>query len=127
MKTTTKPTAIIADDVFAIRILLRRTLETVGCEIIAMVDNGAEAIAKIVSLKPDLVFIDIDMPGMSGLDVLDRLKAKNIDVFKVIVSGHNTIDNVKQAIAGGANGFIVKPYSVSKMNQIMEKYNASLK
>lgn len=117
-------TAIIADDVFEMRTLLSKVLEGLECSVLAKVNNGVEAVEMVERLKPDIVFLDIDMPDMTGLEVLDILKSKESDVFRVIVSGRNTIDNVTQALAHGANGFVVKPYSASKIKQIIDKYYA---
>ena len=117
-------TAIIADDVLEMRSLLGKVLQGLECRVLVSVDNGVDAVDKVERLKPDIVFLDIDMPDMTGLQVLDTLKSKESDVFRVIVSGENTIDNVKQAVAHGANGFVVKPYSVSKIQQIIDKYHA---
>jgi len=119
-------TAVIADDVFEMRTLLSKSLKVLACEVLATANDGPSALVEVKKVKPDMVFLDIDMPGLTGLQVLDKLKSENIDVFKVIVSGSNTVENVKEAIAHGANGFVVKPYSISKIKQIMDKYHASI-
>jgi len=119
-------TALIADDVVDMRMLLKKVLQGLECNVLDKVADGAAAIEKIDLLKPDIVFLDIDMPGVSGLQVLDNLKKKNSEVFRVIVSGQNTVENIKEAIARGANAFVVKPYSVSKIEQVIKKYHEQL-
>jgi len=126
MEIKKKLTAVVADDFQTMLSLLRQTLTILDCEVLAVADNGIVALEKIDLLKPDLVFLDIEMPGMTGLQVLDSLQSKGIDVFKVIVSSHTSVDNVKLALARGADGFVVKPYSTSKIKQVIDKYYAGL-
>jgi len=126
MNVKKRVTALIADDVVEMRVLLKKVLQGLECDVLDKVADGTAAIEKIDQLKPDIVFLDIDMPGVSGLQVLDNLKKKNSEVFRVIVSGQNTVENIKEAIARGANAFVVKPYSVSKIEQVIEKYHEQL-
>ena len=123
----TQPTVLIADDVEELRLLLKKTVETLGFSVIALVEDGNEAVAKIKELNPDISFIDIEMPGKSGIDVLNILKASQSKTFPVIISGNSTVDNVKKVIELGAKGFIVKPYSFDKVKQITDKYLESIK
>jgi len=118
-------TAIIADDVKEMRKLLASTLSALNIKIIDEVDNGRDALNLIILNKPHLCFLDIDMPQMNGLEVLDEIRIQSIDVYPVIISGHSTADNVKNAITLGAKGFVVKPYTLNKVKQITEKYQRS--
>ena len=113
---------LIADDDPEMRDLLKEILVDLGCHIDAEVDNGRDAINKIVLIQPDLAFIDIEMPIQSGLDVLEEIKGKAPQTYSIIVSGHSTISNVKTALTLGAKGFVVKPYDSDKIKQILEKY-----
>lgn len=117
-------TALIADDVALMRDLLKDTLSKLGVEVTAVATNGTEAGDMLVTLKPDMAFLDIEMPGATGLEVLDKVKQNNIDTFCVMVSGQSTFDNLKTAIDRGAKGFVVKPYTESKISQIIEKFKA---
>ena len=115
---------LIADDDPEMRDLLKEILIDLDCHIDAEVDNGRDAINKIVLIQPDLAFIDIEMPIQSGLDVLEGINGKASQTYPIIVSGHSTIENVKTALTLGAKGFIVKPYDSDKIKQILEKYHA---
>ena len=88
----------------------------------AEVDNGDEVIDRIRELSPDIVFLDISMPGKNGLDVLQELKSKFPNVFVAMISGHNTFDNIKRSMELGADGFVVKPYTTIKIRELIDKY-----
>jgi two-component system chemotaxis response regulator CheY len=115
---------LIADDVEEMRELLKATIEPLGCSVDAEAEDGMEALRFIVTIQPDIVFLDINMPVKSGLDVLAEIKTMDLNVFPVIVSGHSTVSNVQEAIQLGARGFVVKPYSTEKIQQILEKFDS---
>jgi YesN/AraC family two-component response regulator len=123
----TQPTVVIADDVTELRQLLSRTLETLGFHVVAQAKNGSDALSQIEANEPDLCFLDIDMPELSGLQVLDELQNKRLTTYSVIISGHSSLPNVKQAIANGAKAFIVKPYTFEKIKQTTESYFETLR
>lgn len=123
----TLPTVLIADDESIVRRLIRLLLIDLQCDVIDEASNGNDAIAKYDKLRPDLVFIDINMPGIDGLSVLKAILKIDQNAFAVIVSANSTADNVRQAIQAGAQGFIVKPFTPKKFQVIVNKYHAKPK
>lgn len=121
-----QPTALIADDMEEMRLLLQKTLESLGINVIAQVGDGESALQVIAAQQPDLCFLDIDMPGKSGLEILREIASRRIATYSVIISGHSTIDNVKAAIAEGAKAFVVKPYTFDKVKHAVDRYFSSL-
>ena len=115
---------LIADDVPTMQKLLKQSLEGLGCTVDAVVADGHEALKQINVIQPDIAFLDIDMPIKTGIDVLEELSLSTIKVYPVIVSGLSTSVNVKTALELGAKGFVVKPYTVSKLEQILQKYKS---
>ena len=91
-----KPRILVIDDEAGIRDSMRRTLEYQGYQFVGAA-TGQEGLALIERDPPDLVFLDIKMPGMDGLEVLDRIKAANPAVPVVMVSGHGTAQNAFEA------------------------------
>src|SRR5689334_9171578 len=81
-----KSRILVIDDEVGIRDSMRRTLEYQGYQFIGA-SSGQEGIALIDRDPPDLVFLDIKMPGMDGLEVLDQIKARHPEVPVVMVSG----------------------------------------
>ena len=115
-----KPRILVIDDEAGIRDSMRRTLEYQGYQFIGA-SSGQEGIALIERDPPDLVFLDIKMPGMDGLDVLDRIKAAHPELPVVMVSGHGTAQTGYDARERGASGFIEKPFSEPVLLERIEK------
>ena len=115
---------LIADDVKIMRNLLKSSLAGLDCEVVCELADGEKVLAAIQEHKPDVVFLDINMPGRNGLDVLKEIRAVDPDIFVAIVSGHSTFENVKLSIDRGANGFVVKPITMPRLQEIINKYHA---
>lgn len=124
--TISKPTAIIAEDVPEMRDLLQKTLEHYGCNIIAAELDGAAALKQIEKLKPDMVFLDIEMPGMTGYEILDAIQNKSLNIYPVMVSGHSDFNSLKASIEKGAKGFVSKPYTSHRIGEMVSNF-ASIK
>lgn len=73
--------------------------------------------------RPDLVFLDIDLPDGNGLELLHQLKESRKDCFIVMVSGVSTLENVKSAINEGAASFVVKPFNGDKIFAVMQLFD----
>jgi two-component system nitrogen regulation response regulator NtrX len=115
-----KPRILVIDDEAGIRDSMRRTLEYQGYQFVGAA-TGQEGLALIERDPPDLVFLDIKMPGMDGLEVLERIKASNPAVPVVMVSGHGTAQNAFEARDKGASGFIEKPFSEPVLLERIQK------
>ncbi|HEV8643627.1 MAG TPA: sigma-54 dependent transcriptional regulator [Methylomirabilota bacterium] len=104
---------LIVDDEPAIQATLRGVLEDEGYRVTA-VGSGADALSVFADEAPDLVFLDIWMPGKDGLETLADLKRLRPDVAVVMISGHGTIETAVRATRLGAYDFIEKPLSLEK-------------
>jgi len=116
---------LVADDVKLMRSLLRSSLASFECEIIAEVENGNQVTEQVRQYHPDIVFLDINMPGKNGLDVLQEIKTEFKDMFVAMVSGHNSFNNIRRSIELGADGFVSKPYTAVKIRELIDKYRAT--
>jgi two-component system nitrogen regulation response regulator NtrX len=105
-----KARVLVIDDEPAIRDTLRMILEYEGHEVV-LAGSGQEGLTLAEREPPDLVFLDIKMPGMDGLEVLTRLRAQNETVPVVMVSAHGTATSALEAGRLGAFRFIEKPLS----------------
>ena len=104
-----KSRILVIDDEAAIRDSLRMTLEYEGYEFVGAA-TGQEGLALVEREAPDLVLLDVKMPGMDGLDVLDRLRSHERDAAGRVISGHGTISTAVEATRQGAFDFIEKPF-----------------
>ena len=104
------PTKILlADDHSLLLAAVRRTLEDAGTfEVVGETRVGTELIPLISRTEPDLVLLDIRMPGIDGLASLERIRSRFPAVKVVIFSASASLDHVEAALAGGASGYIVK-------------------
>ncbi|MCG7385725.1 response regulator transcription factor [Paenibacillus sp. ACRRY] len=80
-----------------------------GFEVIATAASGREAITRFDELKPDLTIIDIRMPGMTGLDVIEEVRKQHPGSHFLILSGYADFDYAKKAISFGVDGYLLKP------------------
>ncbi|WP_031482459.1 sigma-54-dependent transcriptional regulator [Maridesulfovibrio frigidus] len=111
---------LIVDDEDGIRYSLRGILEDEGFEV-AEAGSGEAALKSLSEDMPDLVFLDIWLPGMDGLEVLDRIKKEWKWLPVVMISGHGNIETAVSAIKKGAFDFIEKPLSLEKVVITAEK------
>ena len=109
-----KARILVIDDESAIRDSMRMILEYEGCEFLGSA-TGEEGIALVERESIDLVFLDIKMPGMDGLEVLGRLKGVAEDLPVVMISGHGTVATAVEATKLGAFDFIEKPLATERI------------
>ncbi|MBW2285082.1 MAG: sigma-54-dependent Fis family transcriptional regulator, partial [Deltaproteobacteria bacterium] len=107
-------TILIVDDEASIIQTLEGVLRDEGFDV-AGASDGAEALEKIGEVIPDLVLLDIWMPGMDGLEVLVKIKEIYPNVQVMMMSGHGTIETAVKATKLGAYDFIEKPLSLEKL------------
>ena len=129
-------TVLIVDDVDYSRQLLRNAILSVVNDNpqftfkrlkIVNSANGHDTMAKLEQHNPDLIFLDIELPDVNGIEVLKRIKAVKADSFVVMVSGESTIENVKNSLSNGASGFIVKPFSADKVFEALKSFQKKMK
>jgi len=109
-----KSRILVIDDESAIRDSLRMTLEYEGYEFLGAA-TGQEGLALAERDAPDLVLLDVKMPGMDGIDVLERLRSLNDQLPIVVISGHGTISTAVEATKKGAWDFIEKPFASERI------------
>ena len=110
---------VIAEDEAIIRLDLRETLENAGYEVVADTGRGDEA-AKLVSQhKPEVVILDIKMPGMDGIQVAREIAATE-DTAVVILTAFSQRELIDEAVDAGALAYLVKPYQQSDLVPAIE-------
>lgn len=99
---------LLADDHRLVREGLRRTLADAGVEVVGEAQDGEEALALAVDLRPDVVLMDITMPSMDGVTVTRRLRSRAPGTRVVMLTMHDDEDLLQQAMGAGAVGYLLK-------------------
>jgi two-component system nitrogen regulation response regulator NtrX len=105
---------LVVDDESGVRAALRQLLEFEGYEV-RVASSGAEALATYEAWKPELVFMDVKMTGMDGLETLKRLRGRDPAAIVVMISGHATIQNAVEATQLGAYDILEKPLDTDRI------------
>jgi two-component system, NtrC family, nitrogen regulation response regulator NtrX len=105
---------LVVDDEEGIRKILRQVLEYEGHEV-RVASGGGEAIDAYAELRPDLVFMDVKMARMDGLEALDRIREHDPAACVVMISGHGTIETAVEATRRGAYDFLEKPLDTDRL------------
>lgn len=109
-----KPLILVTDDEKSIRNTLREVLEYENYAVEEAKD-GPSALSFIRKQQPDLMLLDIKMPGLDGLEVLDALAERNIEFPVIMLSGNGTIEIAVEAIQKGAYDFLEKPPDLNRL------------
>ena len=105
---------LIVDDEKGIRDALAQVFEYEGQEV-RVAEDGPDALIVADAFQPDLVFLDVKMPGMNGLEVLARLGDESPGSLVIMISGHGTIDTALEATRRGAYDFLQKPLDTDRL------------
>ena len=113
-------TILVADDDENIRLLLETELSLQGYQVV-LANNGLEALTKIKDRTPDLLILDIKMPDMHGLEVLDAIRKENKKFSIIICSAYEEMRHDYTIWASRVAGFITKPIDLDKLGALVEK------
>jgi two-component system nitrogen regulation response regulator NtrX len=112
-------TVLIVDDEKNIRETLKDVLEDEGYKIL-MAEDGKQAIEILKRYQVDVLLLDLWLPKVGGMEVLDRVKREYYDIEIIIISGHGTIDAAVKATKIGAFDFIEKPLSLERVLNVVD-------
>ncbi|RJR22478.1 MAG: response regulator [Desulfobacteraceae bacterium] len=115
---------LVVDDEKVVREGCQRVLCTRGFEVNAA-ESGEKALAMIQETTPDVILLDLKMPGMSGEEVLEQTRKNFPDIPVIVITGHGTIDTAVECMKKGAYDFITKPFQMDEflltVNRAAEK------
>ncbi|MGV0780177.1 response regulator [Mycolicibacterium peregrinum] len=107
---------LVVDDDFMVAEIHRRFVERVdGFRPVGVARTGADALASAAELRPDLILLDVYLPDMTGLEVLQRLRAEGNRVGVIMVTAARELDTVRGALDGGAADYLVKPFDFDQL------------
>ncbi len=111
---------LVVDDDASMRYSLSRMLEGQGLNV-SLAKNGAEALEKTGAENPDLVVMDIKMPGQSGLEVLQEIKKRDPKALVILMTAFGTTETAIEAMKHGAFDYILKPFDIPQMRSLVER------
>lgn len=112
---------LVADDSAVVRKSLEIILKQLGHEIIAEVETGDDAYRVYSEKKPDLVTMDINMPGIDGINAVKKIIGEFPDAKIIMVSSEAHDEKVKEAIKSGAKDYVTKPFKMEALSEIIKK------
>ncbi len=111
---------LVADDHALFRDGLVSLLEAAGYKVIAQVEDGEQAVKTAIETAPDIVLLDISMPGINGLEALRRLRKDLPDTKIVILTVSDDEHDLNEAIRAGANGYLLKSLDADEFLELLE-------
>ncbi len=105
---------LVVDDDASVRRLLSFNLSQMGYQV-STVDSGEEALARIADQAPDLILLDVMLPGIDGLETLRRLRAAHPDLPVVVLAANNNVETAVEAMKLTANDFVTKPLDSERL------------
>ncbi len=115
-------TIFLVDDDTLCLTLYQQFLKQLGYSNVELFDSGTDCIDGLVEHDPDVIFLDYNMEGMNGLDVLKKIKQFNEDIIVYFISGQEDIEVAVTAMKHGAADYIIKAsLNPEKMKMIMER------
>lgn len=115
------PSVLIADDHELVRAGVRRLLEELGCTVVAEVSTGEEAVERVRELRPDIALIDIQMPGIGGMEASQRVRRFVPSCRVVILTAHGEGPLPRALLETGVAGFLTKGCAFEEMDEAMRK------
>ncbi|MBN6885017.1 two-component system, response regulator, stage 0 sporulation protein F [Cytobacillus horneckiae] len=112
---------LIVDDQFGIRILLNEVLQKEGYETFQAA-NGVQALDIVSKHNPDLVLLDMKIPGMDGIEILKRMRVDNNDIRVIIMTAYGELDMIQEAKELGALTHFAKPFDIDDIRAAVKKY-----
>lgn len=116
---------LIADDEELERLFLKQALMNKFSENIKIIEaeDGIDALEKCLNNNFNLIIMDIEMPRMNGLDVVEKIRESGVDSDILISTAHSVFEYARKAVGLGIKEYLVKPYSLKTLNVVLDKLN----
>ena len=115
-------TLIIDDDVAVAGIHHGFLLARGGFDVVSLAHTGQQGLDLAAELRPELVLLDIHLPDMSGLDVLQQLRVRQQALDVLVITASRELETVRGAMAGGVLHYLVKPFTSQALNERLDEY-----
>ena len=110
------PRVLVVDDDILMREVLKALLRDEGFEVAGEARDGQTALAFLERTRPDMICLDVNMPGMTGIEVLKTVRSRFPDIRVVMITGDSSMSTVREAVGFGAVGYIIKPFKAGRVS-----------
>ena len=121
------PRVLIVDDDDNLRLWLTTLLSTLDCEVVGEASNGQDGIEKFKELRPDLLLLDINMPGLKGDQALDYILLDDPDAYVILLTSVNKMQFITEQMVKGAQLYIRKDTPQDKIKAVLSEHLEKLK
>jgi two-component system chemotaxis response regulator CheY len=112
---------MIVDDSMIMTQKLSVMVRDLGHQVVRVCKDGAEALRDYPLVKPDVVTMDITMPGMDGIETMSHIKASNPQARVIMVTSHGQEGMVVKALEAGAMGYVLKPVTKERLSAMIDR------
>lgn len=120
MPETKKSKLLVVDDQMGVRRLLYEAFNEDGFEV-RLAGSGLEAVEIVREFDPDLMLLDMKMPGMNGLEALHHIKKFNDRVAVIMMTAYGELEIVSEAMKLGVNEYLTKPFDINELKDLVKK------
>ncbi|MGO4269688.1 response regulator [Paenibacillus sp. TAF58] len=113
---------LIEDDPMVLEVNRQFVERVPGFEIVGTSFNGIDGIEKVRDLKPDLVILDIYMPGQNGTELLQQIRNEQLNTDAIVITAANDIPTIQRMLHHGAIDYIMKPFKFERVREALENY-----
>ncbi|OOP57099.1 MAG: hypothetical protein AYP45_05250 [Candidatus Brocadia carolinensis] len=117
---SSKAIILIVDDEETIRLSIKEFLSRLGYDVIAA-ETSEHALEKINEFLPDLVLLDLRLPNMCGIELLEKVKKRDPNALIIVMTGYGSIDSAVEAMKMGAHDYLEKPFKTEHLKLVVEK------
>lgn len=111
---------LIVDDEETIRLSVREFLDAQGYEAIAA-GSCEEALEKMDTFMPDLILLDLRLPNINGVELIEKIKEKDPNALMVVMTGYGSVDSAVEVMRLGAYDYLEKPFKLDRLRSVVEK------
>ena len=122
-----KPRILLADDEIHLRMLMKKVMTSMNCEIVGEAKNGMEAVELYKKEKPDLLLLDINMPVKTGEEALKEIVEEFPDAFIIMLTSFADMESVENCLNLGASNYIRKDTPLDEIKKIIKETWALVK
>jgi response regulator of citrate/malate metabolism len=116
---------IVDDDFMVAKVHAGFIQRTPGFDVVGVAHTGAQAVAETARLMPDLVLLDIHLPDINGLDLMQRLREVAPELDVLVISAAREVETVRKALRGGIVHYLIKPFSQTDLQERLEHYSTA--